>query len=651
MNDDLKPTDEQTAVIDAFSSGENLKVIAVAGSGKTTTLRMAANTRAAERNGWRGLYATFSKPLQIEAAQSFPGSVDCKTSHALAFRSHGAPMKHRFDGPRLSGKDSAEIMWAGGRYPETRILNSPVEIAPDVILHPSQLARLALDTVKKFTQSADDEIGAQHVPTRPGLEEPQWRAVIAEIVVPVARLAWRDLTHPAGRLTYFQDCYIKAWALSRPRIRASSILFDEAQDANACLSAVLRAQTHAQLVAVGDPYQQLFAWRGAVDALATWPADKSLTLAQSFRFGEPVAHRANAWLELLGAPTRVLGWPEITSTVGAIDEPTAILCRSNAGAMGAVIRELDAGRRVHLVGGTSDIERLAKAAQRLQAGERVDHPDLMAFKSWDEVRQHAEQESDGSLAVLVKLIDEHGPDRIVSISGALSDERMAEVTVSTAHKSKGRQWSKVQLGPDFREPFPREDPRRPGRYRVVVDASEAMLLYVASTRAVDALDDTSARWVEQLHDYGLPVVVRGAPRVVDAAPEPNSPAERREFAQLLDASSLGSPEAKRLRETPPTPISGELTGMADEQTDWDGTPAPVEVPHCWRCGLHDCFCDPETAARHADMIQAPCGPREARAAFIADRRYVRETKTWQKFPGLDWDPTWDPALEEVSGGK
>lgn len=615
-----KPTQEQQQVIDAFAAGESLKVIAVAGAGKTTTLRMAAEARTAERRGWRGLYATFSKPLQIEAAQSFPGSVDSKTSHALAFRSHGAPMKHRFDGPRLSGKDSAEIMWAGGRYPETRVLGSPVEIAPEVILHPSQIARLALDTVKKFTQSADDEIGAQHVPTRPGLEDPAWRAILAEIIVPIARLAWRDLTHPSGRLRYFQDCYIKAWALSRPHIRATSILFDEAQDANACLSAVLRAQTHAQLVAVGDPYQQLFAWRGAVDALATWPADRALTLAQSFRFGEAVADRANAWLQLLGAPTRVVGWPAIASTVGPVDEPTAILCRSNAGAMGAVVRELDAGRRVHLVGGTSDIERLAKAAQRLQAGQRVDHPDLMAFKTWDEVRQHAEQESDGSLAVLVKLIDEHGPDRIISISSALANEKTADVTVSTAHKSKGRQWSKVQVGPDFREPFPREDPRRPGRYRVVVDASEAMLLYVGVTRAVNELDDTSARWVEHLHDYGLPVVVRGAPQQ-SGDPEPLVVKHHPSASVMPDP-----PDEDTLSDgqwpLPPAEVErAEAAGLVVRpESPAVAQPEPVVVPPCARCGGREtCLCDPETARVWSARLGLPAGPAAARTAYARTR--------------------------------
>ncbi|MFX8098481.1 UvrD-helicase domain-containing protein, partial [Acinetobacter baumannii] len=80
------------------------------------------------------------------------------------------------------------------------------------------------------------------------------------------------------------DVYVKLWQLSRPTIPADYILFDESQDANGLMLSVLRRQS-AQVIYVGDPYQQIYEWRGAVNAMDHIKAQKrALTL--SFRFGE-----------------------------------------------------------------------------------------------------------------------------------------------------------------------------------------------------------------------------------------------------------------------------------------------------------------------------------------------------------------------------
>jgi superfamily I DNA/RNA helicase len=54
-------------------------------------------------------------------------------------------------------------------------------------------------------------------------------------------------------------------------------------------------------------------------------------------------------------------------------------------------------------------------------------------------------------------------------------EEDADVTVSTAHKAKGREWDAVQLAGDFPEPEKQGD-------------EELRLLYVACTRAKRELD-------------------------------------------------------------------------------------------------------------------------------------------------------------------
>ncbi|MDR6106828.1 ABC-type branched-subunit amino acid transport system ATPase component [Acinetobacter baylyi] len=78
-----KATYEQATAIDNARLGESFKVIAYAGTGKTTTLQMISDAMP-ER---RGMYLAFNKAIASEAQQKFHRHVDCRTFHSLAFRS------------------------------------------------------------------------------------------------------------------------------------------------------------------------------------------------------------------------------------------------------------------------------------------------------------------------------------------------------------------------------------------------------------------------------------------------------------------------------------------------------------------------------------------------------------------------------------
>ena len=79
--------------------------------------------------------------------------------------------------------------------------------------------------------------------------------------------------------------------------------------------------------------------------------------------------------------------------------------------------------------------------------------------------------------MMVKIIDGFGAEKILSALRGMPKEEEADLVVSTAHKSKGRQWSKVKLAPDF-------PPKNKS------DDSDKKLLYVACTRAMHELDIT-----------------------------------------------------------------------------------------------------------------------------------------------------------------
>ncbi|MFP3355401.1 DNA helicase, partial [Pseudoalteromonas sp. SIMBA_153] len=67
-------------------------------------------------------------------------------------------------------------------------------------------------------------------------------------------------------------------------------------------------QQSRQVIYVGDAHQQIYEWRGAVNAMKKLPLPQTL-LTQSFRFGEPIAEVANTLLKALQEDVPLKGNP------------------------------------------------------------------------------------------------------------------------------------------------------------------------------------------------------------------------------------------------------------------------------------------------------------------------------------------------------
>nr|WP_303715034.1 hypothetical protein [Kutzneria buriramensis]WKX15342.1 hypothetical protein Q4V64_50755 [Kutzneria buriramensis] len=120
--------------------------------------------------------------------------------------------------------------------------------------------------------------------------------------------------------------------------------------------------------------------------------------------------------------------------------------------MTEVMRLLDSGHRVAL----------ALAARDLKEGRRTAHPELVLFASWGELQEYADHDPAGcDLQYFVELVDQHGPEAIITAVHALTGEDKADVTVSTAHKAKGREWPAVKIADGSpRPPAPGQRPTR-----------------------------------------------------------------------------------------------------------------------------------------------------------------------------------------------
>ena len=355
-------------------------------------------------------------------------------------------------------------------------------------LSPGYLASQVMGAIRRFCQSADPEVTADHfryvdgidMPTDEGRRGYSSNGLVRDYLLPFARKAWADLSDVNGTLPFSHDHYLKIWELGNPVIAADYILSDESQDVAPVVLSILKKQK-CKIVFVGDSAQSIYEWRGAINAMADFPDAPRCMLSQSFRFGPAIAEVANAVLATLEEPTRLRlkGFEKIESRVEKTDDPTAILTRTNAVAVASLLGAIADGKRPFLVGGGSDTVAFVEAAQKLQNGESTSHPDLACFSSWGEVQEYVKQEDGDDLKLMVKIIDEFKPATLLNALRSMpASEDLADLVICTAHKSKGREWDRVKLAADF-----------PTKSKCC--DSDRKLLYVAVTRAKLVLDVTS----------------------------------------------------------------------------------------------------------------------------------------------------------------
>ena len=461
---------EQQRAVDLFLSGGNLRVDAYAGTGKTTTLRLLAASKPRP-----AFYLAFNRAIAAEAKKSFPNHVKCATTHSIAFRYVRGSLG--YPDWKLTELLTPNLILDVFRLPAS------VSFHCGVVLEQRSYAAILRDGMKRFLQSSDKVPGLVHVP-RYGLLETltvdQFESFAKQVGGHLEYL-WAAMLDRSRGLPLGHDGYLKLWALSRPQARADYIMVDEAQDLNPVLLDVLN-RSECQIIYVGDPYQQIYEWRGAINAMEQVHTRHRCLLSRSFRFGPEIAKAASIVLNRLGAREPLRGSQAIASHIGHVC-PDAILARSNAGVIANVLRSLDQNVRCAVIGGTIELERLLVDVQRVKQGSAAQSPELIGFHSWSDVMSFGAQPEGEALRGLVNLVQEYGETRMLqALSKCEAREENARVVFSTAHRSKGREWNYVHLASDFEAGFVRAAKQAPGESAKLF-ASEARLLYVAMTRA------------------------------------------------------------------------------------------------------------------------------------------------------------------------
>lgn len=471
----LTATPEQEAVIAAVldSNQRSVGITAYAGAAKTTTLLMSANAI-----GNRAIhYLVFGKAMAQEAKRKTASmqNMRCSTVHSLAYQAIGNRFQVRLNAPRLKAAEAAEACG----------IDKPWDLA-GVRHGPAACARAGLDTVRNFCQSADAEIGPQHVPVHDGWDADRQEALTFE-AERLAKQMWADMSRPddwspTGVLPIEHDHYLKMWALCGPILNCDYLFLDEAQDSNPITVHIVRQQlARCQLVIVGDPHQSIYEWRSAVNAMNELPIDLMKHLTMSFRFGESVANLVNPILTLLDDSKPPLrGNPDVRTTIQS-KEPTetaeAYLSRTNAVMLSTVMREMDNGRTVHVVGGVERFTSFCYGILDLQRKppQPPKHPWLAGFKSWRDLLDHVnsgDEHPAEDLVAMVRLVcqTDKGAWGILDYLKKTVAHGKADLNVGTVHQFKGAEFDSVALAGDF--PTSIAD----------LNNEELRLLYVALTR-------------------------------------------------------------------------------------------------------------------------------------------------------------------------
>jgi superfamily I DNA/RNA helicase len=226
---------------------------------------------------------------------------------------------------------------------------------------------------------------------------------------------------------------------------------DEFQDTNKVCLDIFLNQKHAQLIAVGDPYQSIYAFRGAVNAFEYIPDTfLKLKLSSSFRFTPEVAELAKKAIRLFGDEIDVIG----EASTGSIST-RAVICRTNIGVLKEILSYGDKGLKVY-----SNInlkETFAKLfhIEAVMFGNKPKFPvkEFAYYNDFKDIKKASEVDQDikSLLDILNFIKGKHSGVFAFkkSIEETLVKESLADVTISTCHKVKGLEYDSVTLSEDF----------------------------------------------------------------------------------------------------------------------------------------------------------------------------------------------------------
>jgi len=473
MKFDPPNTPEQSEILDlALTSRRNLLVNALAGTAKTTTIERVGT--ACDRTPI--LYLVFNKRNQDEAARRMPSHVECRTFNALGHRAWANQTGRRLT---IDTKKSYTILKGLidglGRAEKSEAYDSFSEI----------LAAARLAKITGYIPTGRFEGVSPLVRDDPFDEEPTWLEthLLDALLTKSIQVAF------SGTIDFDDQIYMPTlFGGSWPQFPL--VMVDEAQDLSPINHAMLKQLITQRIIAVGDPYQSIYAFRGAVqkgmDTLRTDYNMEEKTLSVSFRCPQAVVRRARSLVPGFTYPEWAIEGEvnELDSwSYDHISDSAAIICRNNAPLFSLALRLIRFGRGVKLVG--SDIgPNLLRTMKRL-GPESLTQRQVLDAINRAEAEALAKARSPASTSDkydCLRVFAEQGPNLSSAIGYA---EHLFKsggtIQLLSGHKAKGLEWDTTY----HLDPW-----RIPSRYATTEEehSQELNVRYVIETRAKRVLN-------------------------------------------------------------------------------------------------------------------------------------------------------------------
>ncbi|XP_060100445.1 F-box DNA helicase 1 [Heteronotia binoei] len=484
----IQPTREQQLILNhAIVPGQVVKIMAFAGTGKTSTL-----IKYAEKwSNLRFLYLAFNKTIADQGGRAFPPNVTCRTIHSLAFAKLGKLYSQK--GKLNTGSLSS--------YWISFVLQNLKGQSPFI------RAKSVAQTLATFFASRDTTISFEHTPIwcKNTLGEkvlvPQHEKII---ILEEANRIWDNMQSlsPTNEMAYkmTHDGYLKLWQISNSRLLEYDAIFvDEAQDCTPAVLDMVLSQP-CGVILVGDPHQQIYSFRGAVNALEEVPHTHLFYLTRSFRFGPEIAYVGATILDVckeVRNKTLVGGTQEGDVTGREPRGTVAILTRSNVVLFDSIVHVTRGNppAKIHLIGGLQafglDQIRDIWHLYHSELGFKVKDPFVKRWreKGFQALKDYAVKAEDKQMEFKIAVVEKYCryiPLLLERISQCHTPTpEVADFVLGTVHKAKGLEFDTVQVADDFAAvPLERHNLGRiPGFHVDRIPADEWNLLYVAVTRA------------------------------------------------------------------------------------------------------------------------------------------------------------------------
>jgi len=450
-------TTEQTDIFKAVEdTGDNIAIVARAGTGKTTTLVGIAERLEHKEHI---LAVSFSKDTTEELGNRMPSNTEAVTLNALGNRALSSLIKKRTQVERFKLgnliKDYCNMDPAlRAHWAELRDLIKFARydgIVPTGCSIPN--TPLTLDTDQAWLDTIN----------RKNMELPTTKHHLN-----MYRQILRDCNDETAKGTIdFDDMLYAAACFHVKLIQPSILMVDEAQDLSSLQHEMVRKMMgeHTRLIICGDPMQAIYAFRGAssnsMDQMSELFDCVTKPLTISFRCSKSVIKEAQSIVPDIKAwesndEGKVV--PAQEWSLNDIHPGDAILCRHTAPLVSMIYSLVGYGTPATVLGRDigKDLKKLLK--QLCKNKIKISCDDMLDKLNQWELKQKKIAFSKGDPAIQESAIDKAESIRIVyshswdantvedlfdDIDKVFSVGHEKKVELSTIHKVKGMEWDNV----------------------------------------------------------------------------------------------------------------------------------------------------------------------------------------------------------------